>query len=408
VRKLIGTVRLLAAVLAILWIVSPARAQEEEPVDPESLGRESAQLPLQINGFAVANYEYRFSTDENSFEGSVLAVSFFKAFSDRLSLFGQIAVHREEESPFVEGEEEEQDPRAARALSEESEEGGSFETEIDNLQIAWAANARTGLQVVFGKFDSPIALERDDAPLNFQATPSFVIEFARPIKFSGVMARRAFSPRFEGYALLANGWDVSRDNNRAKTAALYAVWSPKPIAHFGLGLIHGAEKEDRTGDARTTGVATILVQQGDSWVWGEEFVYGREPGSGEVGGAAEWFGDVFFSHHRLGTRWAATVRVEYFDDIDGSRTRRGSSCARASRAPSGSSRRGWPGAAKTVLRWSARPVGALPTRVARSTSGATRRRGSSARPSSFGCLRSTDPSASALPSIRRGLFGEPR
>jgi hypothetical protein len=322
VRKLIGTVRLLAAVLAILWIVSPARAQEEEPVDPESLGRESAQLPLQINGFAVANYEYRFSTDENSFEGSVLAVSLFKAFSDRISLFGQIAVHREEESPFLEGEEEERDPRAARALSEESEEGGSFETEIDNLQIAWAANARTGLQVLFGKFDSPIALERDDAPLNFQATPSFVIEFARPIKFSGVMARRAFSPRFEGYAILANGWDVSRDNNPAKTAALYALWSPKPIAHFGLGLIHGAEKEDRTGDARTTGVATILVQQSDSWVWGEEFVYGREPGSGEVGGAAEWFGDVFFSHHRLGTRWAATVRVEYFDDIDGSRTGR--------------------------------------------------------------------------------------
>ena len=101
------------------------------------------------------------------------------------------------------------------------------------------------------------------------------------------MARQTFSPKFEGYAILANGWDVDSDNNHAKTGALYGVWSPWPIAHFGLGVIHGAEKDDRTGDPRTTGVATILVQQTDSWVWGEEFVYGSEPHSAEDGGTGE-------------------------------------------------------------------------------------------------------------------------
>lgn len=317
-RRLIGTARLCAAVLTLSWIASPARGQEERPVDPESLGTESTRFPLQINGFAVGAYDYDLSTEENSFEGSALAVSLFRAFSDRLSFFGQLAVHRAHGHLFAEGETEE--IRAAH--SEEGEEEASFETEIDNLQIAWAAVPRAGLQIVFGKFDSPLAIERDDAPLNFQATPSFVIEFARPIKFSGLMARQTFSSKLEAYAILANGWDVSRDNNRAKTAALYGVWSPKPIAHFGLGVVHGAEKNDRTGDARTTGVATILVQQTDSWVWGEEFVYGREPRSAADGGTAEWFGDVFFSHHRFGPRWAATIRIEYFDDIDGARTGR--------------------------------------------------------------------------------------
>jgi hypothetical protein len=134
------------------------------------------------------------------------------------------------------------------------------------------------------------------------------------------MARQTFSPKFEGYALLANGWDVSSDNNRAKTGALYGVWSPLEIAHFGLGVIHGAEKDDRTGDPRTTGVATILVQQTDSWIWGEEFVYGREPHSAADGSTASWFGDMFFTHYRFGRRWAMTLRAEYFDDIGGSRT----------------------------------------------------------------------------------------
>jgi hypothetical protein len=198
----------------------------------------------------------------------------------------------------------------------------SFQVSIDNLQVSWAADPSKGLSIVFGKFDSPLAIERDDAPLNYQATPSFVFDFGRPVKFTGLMARDTFSPKFEGYAILANGWDVSSDNNRAKTGALYGVWSPWPIAHFGLGVIHGAEKDNRTGDPRTTGVATILVQQTDSWVWGEEFVYGREPQSAEDGGAAEWFGDMFFTHYRLARHWAVTLRTDYFDDIGGSRTGR--------------------------------------------------------------------------------------
>ena len=79
----------------------------------------------------------------------------------------------------------------------------SFEASIDNLQVSWAATPASGLSIVFGKFDSPLAIERDDAPLNFQATPSFVFDFARPVKFTGLMARDTFSPQFEGYAILA-------------------------------------------------------------------------------------------------------------------------------------------------------------------------------------------------------------
>jgi hypothetical protein len=210
---------------------------------------------------------------------------------------------------------------AKRPFAAQAEDpSNSFEAEIDNLQVVWAASSQRGLSLTFGKFDSPLAIERDDAPLNFQATPSFVFQFARPAKFTGLLVRETFSPVFEGYAILANGWDVSSDNNRGKTGALYGVWSPWPIAHFGLGVIHGAEKDGRTGDPRTTCVATILVQQTSSWVWGEEFVYGSEPHSAVDGGTARWFGDMFFTHHRLGAHWAITLRTDYFDDIDGSRT----------------------------------------------------------------------------------------
>ena len=319
----------LAAGLMILALSARLRAQEtEHPIDPSAIESEGLpgrrELPLQINGFAVADFREHFASGENTFDASALAVSLFKAFSDRLSFFGQLNVHGPETEPFVESGSEgavgAHLRRAFRRAEASAGDSNSVETEIDNLQVAWAASPSKGLALVFGKFDSPLAIERDDAPLNFQATPSFVFQFGRPVKFTGIMARETFSPKFEGYAILANGWDVTRDNNRGKTGALYGVWSPWSIAHFGLGVIHGAEKDDTSGDRRTTAVATILVQQTASWVWGEEFVYGTEPHSSEDGGTARWFGDMFFTHHRLGRHWAITFRADYFDDVDGSRT----------------------------------------------------------------------------------------
>lgn len=305
-RLVSGPVRVFAAALVFGGAAAHALAQAETPVDPDSLSGSAIRFPLQLNGFAVGQYAYDFRSDENGFDATALNLSVFKAFSDRVSFFGQLAVHLEDEAGFV---------GAAKR-------DASVATEIDNLQISWAASPRHGLQLVFGKFDSPMTLERDDAPLNLEATRSFLFQFGEPIKFTGLMARQTFSPQFEAYAVIANGWDVFPDNNKGKTGAVYGVWSPWPIAHFGLGAVYGAEKDDRSGDARATGIATIQVQQTDSWLWGEQFVYGREPHSAGDGGTAEWFADEFFTHHRFGKRLALTARVEYFDDIGGSRTGR--------------------------------------------------------------------------------------
>ncbi|HET7453559.1 MAG TPA: outer membrane beta-barrel protein [Thermoanaerobaculia bacterium] len=291
-----------------------ARAQET-PITPESLNASAAPTAfsfgedparrLVINGFGVATYAYNFNTDENSFADSALAISLSNLITDQISVFAQVTVAREAASPFV-GDE------------------GNFEhdvsTDIDNLQVAWVPSPRSGLSLTFGKFDSPLAIERDDAPLNFQATNSFTFDFARPVKFTGLEAHESFSPKFEGWAIFGNGWDNDTDNNNAKTGAVYALWNPSLSYHFGLGVVQGGEKDGLTGDQRTTAVATILMQPCESWVYGEEFVGGREPHAAVDGGEAKWFADMFFVHHRFGRHWAGTLRGEYFDDADGSRT----------------------------------------------------------------------------------------
>ena len=120
--------------------------------------------------------------------------------------------------------------------------------------------------------------------------------------------------------MLANGWDVDRDNNKAKTGAVYGLWSPSLAAHVGVGVIYGPEKDDRTSDSRTTVVGTYLFQPMEAWVFGGEAVFGSEPHSSEEGGTAEWYAATFFTHHRFGKHWGLTGRADWLDDRDGSRT----------------------------------------------------------------------------------------
>src|ERR1700737_541280 len=253
--------RVLVESLLFALIAAGSAAAQEKPVSPESaenprgisLLDEDATRRLSISGFGVGSFTYAFPTDRSSFGDSALAVAFSKVFSDKLSVFAQLTASREAESPFL-----------GQTASPDTK------TDIDNLQVTWAPSPRSGLAITLGKFDSPLAIERDDAPLNFQATPSFTFQFARPVKFIGISVHESFSEHFELWAILANGWDVDRDNNRAKTGALYALWSPSLSSHICLGVIHGAEKDDRTGDARTTAVATLLFQPTASWVFGDE------------------------------------------------------------------------------------------------------------------------------------------
>lgn len=301
----------LSVCLSAFAAAPPICAQEEKPISPDSVSRapalslfdEDPSRRLLITGFGVGTYSYGINNDRSSFGDSVLAVAFSRVLSDHLSVFAQLTASREPDSPFA-----------------SETPGGDISTDIDNLQLTWVVSARSGMDITFGKFDSPLALERDDAPLNFQATGSFTFQFARPVKLIGVEIHEALSPSFDAWAILANGWDVDRDNNKAKTLALYGLWSPSLASHVGLGVIYGGEKDDRTGDPRATAVATLLFQPGAKWICGGEAVLGREPHSAEDGGTAEWYSGMLFTHLRFGSHWGLTLRGDYLDDRDGSRT----------------------------------------------------------------------------------------
>lgn len=290
-----------------------AQPAAETPIAPGAFPAGGAPLltfgedpnrQLVINGFGVLGYDYDFNTGKNSFADSALALSFYKGLSDHLTVFAQLTTSRSAPSPFL------ADVGATNDVA----------TDIDNLQLRWQPSLSSGFDLTVGKFDSPMAIERDDAPLNFQATSSFTFDFARPVKFTGLAAHDALSPHFEVWGIVANGWDDDIDNNKGKTGGLYGLWSPSLAAHVGLGVLYGPEKDHQENDDRSAVIGTLLLQPAAGWVVGAESVYGQEPHSAVAGGTAKWYGEMLFTHLRFDRHWAATVRIDYFDDVGGSRT----------------------------------------------------------------------------------------
>ncbi len=249
------------------------------------------KTPLVVSGFAVGLGSYDRNLAQNTALGSKIALSVFRPWSDQLYFFGQLTTHLEEA------------------------DSGPPETaiEIDNLIINWTPARLSTLTLSFGRFDAPIGFERDDEPLNLVPTTSFTFEHARPVKFTGVMARYTLNPKVSVLGLVANGWDQKADNNSGKTAGFKLQAFPSSGFAIGAGVLYGPEEDSTNGAQRTllTGDATwqplprLIVQS--------EAHHGSQQGT-------TWTGVVGQAFWRVGRSTGLTVRGEVLNDPDGVRT----------------------------------------------------------------------------------------
>src|SRR5436309_15909310 len=154
--------------------------------------------PLVLSGFAVGLGSYDRNLAQSTALGSKLALSIFRPWSDQLYFFGQLTTHLEEADSGP--------PTTA--------------IEIDICIINWRPARLSTLTLSFGRFGAPSGFERDDEPLNLIPTTSFTFENARPVKFTGLMARYTLNPKVSVLGLVANGWAQVADNNSGKTAGV--------------------------------------------------------------------------------------------------------------------------------------------------------------------------------------------
>ncbi|HEV8382919.1 MAG TPA: outer membrane beta-barrel protein [Gemmatimonadales bacterium] len=249
------------------------------------------QTPLTISGFAVGLGSYDRNLAQSTALGSKIALSLFRPWSDQLYLFAQLTTRLE------------------------PADSGPPETaiEIDNLIINWTPARLSALTLSFGRFDAPIGFERDDEPLNLVPTTSFTFENARPVKFTGLMARYTLNPNVSVLGLVANGWDQVADNNSGKTAGLKVQLFPTSGLAVAAGALYGPEEDSTNGSQRTLLTGDATWQPVPRLILQAEAHHGSQTG-------VKWTGVVGQGFLRVGRSTGLTVRGEVLDDPDGART----------------------------------------------------------------------------------------
>src|SRR6266566_732317 len=241
--------------------------------------------PVSVTGFAVGRADYDRVVKSNTFTAGKIGLSLFKPVGDAY-LFAQVTTALED---------------------------GVESTEIDNLLVSWTPQRANRWTLAFGRFDAPIGFERDDEPLNLVATNSFNFTYARPVKLTGVQLHYAASPRLDLWAAAANGWDVTVDNNRGKTALARAQWIPIPWVTLGVTGVYGPERDSTDAHQRSLLSSDLTIDRGRV-ILGAEVNLGREQ---ESGGAPTWRGAAATAFVRLTRSVGLTARYDQLEDSDG-------------------------------------------------------------------------------------------
>jgi putative OmpL-like beta-barrel porin-2 len=241
--------------------------------------------PVTVSGFAVGTANYDRVTRSNTFTAGKLGVSLFKSVGDAY-VFAQLTTALED---------------------------GASSTEIDNLLVSWTPHSANRWSLGFGRFDAPIGFERDDEPLNFVSTNSFNFTYARPSKLTGLQVHYTVSPRLDVLAAAANGWDVTQDNNRGKTALARVQWIAIPWVTLGFTGVYGPERDSSDAHQRSLLSTDLTVDRGRLIV-GAEANLGKEQ---ESGGNPTWRGAAVTGFWRVTRHVGVTARYDQLEDTNG-------------------------------------------------------------------------------------------
>ncbi len=190
-----------------------------------------------------------------------------------------------------------------------------------------------GVDVRVGKFATLAGFEVIESKSNWNYSRSLPFLFAIPFTHTGVRASYPVHEMVNVTAGFNNGWDVTVDNNDAKT--FEGQVNVNPLAWLKLygTLYWGAEKSrggplpsHEPGDDRyvldLVGLAENIPGL-DNWSFGINLDFGSEEDSGNpqpTSEDADWFGFAAYARYQLNEWFTPSARFSLIDDDEGFRT----------------------------------------------------------------------------------------
>lgn len=200
---------------------------------------------------------------------------------------------------------------------------GTSGTDDVELQQAFVTLPLGGGELMVGKFATLHGAEVIESPSNLNTSRSALFFYAIPFTHTGVRYHYAFNDMVNGHIGVNNGWDVVKDTNSDKSVELQVSLVPLPMLSVSLAGMMGGEDVTATGgapsDNRTLLDLVVTIKPMDPLTVVLNYDNGSQDKFDGTNDAT-WSGIAGYLNYMLSDQWAATLRVESFDDKDGFRT----------------------------------------------------------------------------------------
>jgi hypothetical protein len=218
----------------------------------------------------------------------------------------------------------------------------SSQFDLQQGYVSYNAPIGTGLQLDMGKFITHIGAEVIEGYDGFNSnfSRSFLFGLAIPFTHTGLRASYTINNMISVMGMVANGWDITVDNNDGKTLGAQIAITPTDSVSV---LLNWASGQEAIGNQvafsnDTTNIFDVVLDVALTNATSAQlnFDYGIQAnGAAGTRGDAEWWGIAGIVRHDYNKWFSINLRGEFFNDMDGTRA------ASAATLPTGQGQQLW-------------------------------------------------------------------
>jgi len=200
------------------------------------------------------------------------------------------------------------------------------EFDLTQAYVEFGVPVGTGLDIIVGKFVTPIGYEVINPTQNAFYSHSFLFGFAIPFTHTGVQAKYNLSDTLYVSAGVNRGWEQSLEDNNGddglsflgSVGYTYTPESGKPIS-FIVNGIAGPEQAGVKGNWRALIDVIATTSVGDQLSFAINADWAYEDDAAINGNQAQWYGVAGYMGYKISDMFTANLRAEWFNDKDGAR-----------------------------------------------------------------------------------------
>lgn len=195
-----------------------------------------------------------------------------------------------------------------------------FDKTFQHASLSYVAPIGRGLRFDVGKFVTHIGGETIETIKNHNYSHAFFYTYAIPFQDTGVRLHYDWSDTFYTELYFLNGWNVTLDNNTAKTFGPSIGWAPSPQFSVYLNYLVGNEETENNkffSNLRHLIDSQINIAPAEKLNLHLNFDLGLQEDAIEGREDALWVGVTGWLRYKLTDNFEPTFRAEWYRDDDG-------------------------------------------------------------------------------------------